>query len=54
MHPNPADRTDRVYVEGDIMFHPSTTQLEELELLVTRTVSAAGMLASRLVERESI
>ena len=54
VHPDPANRTDRIYVEGDIMFHPSTTQLEELELLVTRTVSAAGVLASRLVEREAI
>ena len=49
-----ADRTDRVSVEGDIAFHPDTTQFEELESLVTRTVGAAGVLASRLVEREGI
>lgn len=52
--PDPADRTDRVSVEGDILFHPETTQFEELESLVTRTVGAAGVLASRLVERDRI
>ena len=54
VHPDPADRTDRISVEGDIVFHPDTTQLEELESLVTRTVGAAGVLASRLVEQEDI
>ena len=54
LYPDPADRTDRIYVEGDIVFHPDTTQLEELETLVTRTVGAAGVLASRLVEQEDI
>ena len=34
------------------MFDPKTTQLEELDSLVTQTVSAAAILASRLVERE--
>ena len=53
-HPDPADRTDRISVEGDIVFHPDTTQLEEFEMLVTRTVGAAGVLASRLVEQEDI
>ena len=52
--PDPADRTDRVSVEGDIAFHPDTTQFEELESLVTRTVGAAGVIARRLVEREGI
>ena len=52
--PDPADRTDRVSVEGDIVFHPDTTQFEELESLVTRAVGAAGVLAARLVEREGI
>ena len=54
VHPDPADRTDRISVEGDIVFHPDTTQFEELESLVTRTVRAAGVLANRLVEQEDI
>ena len=54
LYPDPAARTDRISVEGDIVFHPDTTQLEELETLVTRTVGAAGVLASRLVEQEDI
>ena len=54
VYPDPADRTDRISVEGDIVFHPETTQLEEIESLVTRTVGAAGVLASRLVEQEDI
>lgn len=51
VRPDPADRTDRVYIEGDILFHPHSTQFEELESLVTKTVTAAGMIAARLVER---
>ena len=54
VRPDPADRTDRIYVEGDIVFHPETTQPEELESLVTRTVSAAGKIAARLVEQEEV
>ena len=54
VRPDSADRTDRIYVEGDIVFHPDTTQTEELESLVTRTVSAAGMIAARLVEQEDV
>ena len=54
VRPDPASRTDRIYIEGGIVFHPDTTQLEELEVLVTRTVSAAGRIAARLVEREDI
>ena len=54
VHPDPADRTDRISVEGDIVFHPHTTQLEELESLVRRTVGSAGVLAGRLVEQEDI
>ena len=53
VRPDPADRTDRVYIEGDILFHPRSTQFEELESLVTRTVITAGMMATRLVERTS-
>ena len=33
VRPDPADRTDRVYIEGDILFHPHSTQFEELESL---------------------
>ena len=54
LYPDPAARTDRISVEGDIVFHPDMTQLEELESLVTRTVGAAGVLASRLVEQVDI
>ena len=54
VRPDPADRTDRVYIEGDIMFHPHSTQFEELESLLARTVTAAGMMAARLVERTSV
>ena len=53
VRPDLADRTDRVYIEGDIVFHPHSTQFEELEALVTRTVAAAAMMAARLVERTS-
>ena len=49
---DPADRIDRVYIEGDIVFHPYGTQFEELESLVTRTVTPAAMMAARLIERE--
>ena len=54
VRPDPADRTDRVFVEGDIVFHPESTQLEELDSLVTRTVAAAGSLASRLIEHDDL
>ena len=52
VRPDPADRTDRVFVENDLVFHPDTTQLDELDSLVTRTVSTAGTIANRLVERD--
>ena len=54
VRPDPASRTDRIYVEGGIVFHPDTTQPEELEVLVTRTVGAAGKIAAKMVEREDI
>jgi len=44
------DRLDRVTVEGDLPFSPTMTQLEELELLVSRTVWAASLLRQELVE----
>ena len=47
------DRLDRVTVEGDLPFSPTMTQLEELELLVSRTVGgarAASLLRQGLVE----
>ncbi len=52
LRPDSADQTDRIFVEHGLMFDPKTTQLEELDSLVTRTVLAAAILASRLVERE--
>ena len=44
------DRLDRVTVEGDLPFSPTMTQLEELVLLVSRTVRAASLLRQELVE----
>ena len=52
VRPDAADRTDRISVEGDIMFDPNNTQPEELDALVTRTVVAAGILANRLIEHD--
>ena len=42
------DRRDQVTVEGDLPFSPTMTQLEELELLVSRTVRAAARLQQEL------
>ena len=42
------DPTDDISVEGDLPFHPQTTQVEELELLVSRTVGAAARLQRKL------
>ena len=44
------DRLDRVTVEGDLPFSPTMIQLEELDLLVSRTVGAASLLRQELVE----
>ena len=44
-------RLDHVTVEGDLPFSPTMTQLEELELLVSRTVRAAGWIKQELVDR---
>jgi len=44
-------RLDQVTVEGDLPFSPTMTQLEELELLVSRTVHAAGWIKKELVKR---
>ena len=44
------DRLDRVTVEGDLPFSSTMTQLEELELLVSRTVRAAAAIRRELVE----
>ena len=40
---------DRLSVEADLIFHPQTTQLEELELLVRRTALAATTLERALM-----
>ena len=52
LRPDSANQTGRIFVEHGLMFDPKTTQLEELDSLVTRTVSTAAMVASRLVEGE--
>ena len=44
------DRRDQVTVEGDLPFSPTITQLEEVVLLVSRTVRAAARLQQDLVE----
>jgi hypothetical protein len=47
-----ADKTDLAFVEHGLLFHKDTTQFEELESLVSRTVGAATIVAGKLVERE--
>ena len=47
------DTTDDITVEGDLPFHPETTQAGELELLVSRTVGAAARLQRKLMPDES-
>ncbi len=46
------DQTDNISVEGDLPFHPETTQVEELELLIARTVGAAARLQRDLMPDE--
>ena len=45
--------TDDISVEGDLPFHPETTQAGELEVLVSRTVGAAMRLQRKLMPDES-
>ena len=52
LRPDSTDRTDRIFVEHGMMFHPKTTQVEELDSLVTRTVRAAAIVAGQLIEGE--
>ena len=47
------DPTDDISVEGDLPFHPDTTQVGELELLVSNTVGAAARLQRRLMPDEA-
>ena len=47
------DQTDDISVEGDLPFHPETTQVEELELLIGRTVGAATRLQRGLLSDET-
>ena len=49
VRPDESSGTDRLFVEADLIFHPRTTQLEELELLVRRTALAAAKLESALM-----
>ena len=46
------DPHERVTVEGDLPFSPQLTQLEELELLISRTVGAAATLRSGMLHTE--
>lgn len=47
------DQTDNISVEGDLPFHPETTQVGELELLIARTVGAAARLQRGLMPDEA-
>ncbi len=47
-----ADKTDLAFIEHGLLFHKDTTQFEELESLVKRTVGAAALVAGNLVEHE--
>ena len=47
------DTTDDISVEGDLPFHPETTQARELEVLISRTVGAAARLQRKLMPDES-
>jgi hypothetical protein len=42
------DREDVVSIEGDILFHPDTSDPDELEALVSRVVCAAAALRSAI------
>ena len=46
------DTIDDISVEGDLPFHPETTEAGELELLVSRTVGAAARLQRKLMPDE--
>ena len=43
------DQMDDISVEGDLPFHPETTQVEELEVLIARTAGAATRLQRGLM-----
>jgi hypothetical protein len=45
---NERDLVEEVSIEGDILFHPRTTQLTELVALCSRSIAAAGSLAEIL------
>ena len=44
------EHKDDVTIEGDLLFHPDTTQLEEIVLLVSRNVAAAATVWKHLFE----
>ena len=46
------DTVDDISVEGDLPFYPKTTQVGELELLISRTVGAAARLQRKLTPDE--
>jgi len=49
---NPKIRKHMVTVEGDRLFHLETTQWQEIEDLVARTVEAADRIESEILERD--
>ena len=49
----PTDQTDDISVEGDLPFHPETTQVQELEVLIARTAGAATRLQRALMSDET-
>lgn len=50
--PEARRRQHLVTVEGDLLFHPETTQFNEVEQLVIRTVEAADTIEKELLERD--
>ena len=47
------EQTDNISVEGDLPFHAETTQVEDLELLIARTVGGAARLQRGLMPGET-
>ena len=49
---NPKLRKHMVTVEGDRLFHLETTQWQEIDDLILRTVEAADRIESEILERD--
>ena len=50
---NPKLRKHMVTVEGDRLFHLETTQWQEIDDLIVRTVEAADRIESEVLERDA-